>query len=132
LTDVFATASSDAMNLAVHIAVALSSTAAPNPHPTNAAAAGSAGGQAAESNASGTSAEIASTLGPTGMLLLLAVGVFAVYVVSLSLHPNRKCNRCKGAGRHTGAVFSYAQRPCNSCKGRGVHPRLGRKVLFKT
>jgi DnaJ-class molecular chaperone len=119
------------MNLAVHIVVALTSTAAPNPHPTNAAAAGSAAGQAAETNASSTSADVASTLGPTGMLLLLAIALFAGYVVSLSLHPNRKCNRCNGAGRHKGAFFSYAQRPCNSCKGRGVHPRLGRKVLYR-
>jgi len=122
------------MNLVVQIAVAFTSTGAPNPHPSNAAAAGSASGQAVETTTSSTStsAEIASTLGPTGMLLLLALAVFAGYVLSLSLHPNAKCNRCKGAGRHHGTFFSYAQRPCSSCKGRGVHPRLGRKVLFKT
>jgi len=118
------------MNPVVHIAVALSSTAAPNPQPSTAAA-GSTATQAAETNAPSTSAEIASALGSTGMLLLLAVALFAGYVVSLSLHPNRRCYRCKGAGRHKGAFFGYAQRPCNSCKGRGVHPRLGRKVLFK-
>jgi DnaJ-class molecular chaperone len=120
------------MNLAVQLAVALHATGAPNPAPTNAAAAGSATGPAAETSTSSTAADIASALGPTGMMLALALAAFAVYVVSLSLHPNAKCNRCKGAGRHRGAIFSYAQRPCNSCKGRGVHPRLGRKVLFKT
>ena len=78
-----------------------------------------------------TWADIVASLGPTGMMLVLAMAAFALYVVSLSLHPNAKCNRCKGAGRHRGALFSYAQRPCNSCKGRGVHPRLGRKILFK-
>lgn len=119
------------MNLAVQIAVALSSTAAPNPHPTNAAAAGQAAGQAAETTTSSTSADIGSTLGPTGMLLLLAIAVFAVYVISLSLHPNAKCGRCNGAGRHKGTIFTYAQRACSSCKGRGTHPRLGRKLLFK-
>ncbi|ADB30936.1 hypothetical protein Kfla_1842 [Kribbella flavida DSM 17836] len=119
------------MNLAVHIAVALGSTAAPNPQPTNAAA-GQAAGQVADAQADSTAADIATALGPTGMLFLLLLAGFAVYLISLSLHPNAKCGRCKGAGRHRGTLFSYATRPCNSCKGRGTHPRLGRKVLFKT
>ena len=119
------------MNLAVQIAVALSSTAAPNPQPTNATAAGHAAGQAAETTTSSTSTAIGSALGPTGMLLLLAIAVFAVYVISLSLHPNAKCGKCNGAGRHKGTIFTYAQRPCSSCKGRGTHLRLGRKLLFK-
>jgi len=117
------------MNLAHHIAVVLSTTAAPNPQPENAAAASQAAGQATETNS--TMADIVASLGPTGMLLVLLMAAFALYVVSLSLHPNAKCNRCKGAGRHRGALFSYAQRPCSSCKGRGVHPRIGRKILFK-
>jgi hypothetical protein len=120
------------MNLVVQIAVAYTTTGAPNPHPSNAAVAGSAAGPAVESSTSSTSADVASAIGPTGLLLLIALAAFALYVVSLSLHPNAKCNRCKGAGRHKGYFFSYAQRPCTSCKGRGVHPRLGRKVLFKT
>ncbi|MFI5709404.1 hypothetical protein [Kribbella sp. NPDC051620] len=122
------------MNLVVQIAVAYTTTGAPNPHPSNAAVAGSAAGPAVETSTSSTSAgaDVASAIGPTGFLLLIALAAFALYVVSLSLHPNAKCNRCKGAGRHKGYLFSYAQRPCNSCKGRGVHPRLGRKVLFKT
>ena len=118
------------MSLAHHIAVALSATAAPNPQPDHVAAAGpAAANQAAEGNS--TFADIVAALGPTGMLVVFAIAAFALYVVSLSLHPNAKCNRCKGAGRHRGAFFSYAQRPCSSCKGRGVHPRLGRRVLFK-
>ena len=111
------------MNLAHHIAVALSSTAAPNPQPNNAAS------QAADTHS--TVGDIAASLGPTGMALVIALAAFTLYVVSLSLHPNAKCNRCKGMGRHRGSLFSYATRPCNSCKGRGTHPRLGRKVLFK-
>jgi hypothetical protein len=111
------------MNLAHHIAVMLSTTAAPNPQPNNAA------GQAADTHS--TVGDIAASLGPTGMLLVFGLAVFALYVISLSLHPNAKCNRCKGMGRHRGSLFSYATRPCNSCKGRGTHPRLGRKVLFK-
>jgi DnaJ-class molecular chaperone len=117
------------MNLAHHIAVMLSTTAAPNPQPENATAAGQAAGQAADTNS--TMADIVASLGTTGTMLVLAMAAFAVYVVSLSLHPNAKCNRCKGAGRHHGSIFSYAQRPCSSCKGRGVHPRIGRRILFK-
>jgi hypothetical protein len=117
------------MNLAHHLAVALTTTAAPTPKPEQVAAAGAAN-QATEPT-TGTAADIASALGPTGMLLVLLMAAFLVYVVSLSLHPNAKCHRCKGAGRHRGSLFSYAQRPCNSCKGRGVQPRLGRRVLFK-
>lgn len=120
------------MNLAVQLTVAMTSTAAPNPQPSNAAAAGPAAGQAAETTPDSTTADVLTALGPTGMLLLLAIAAFAFYVISLSLHPNAKCGRCKGAGRHRGTLFSYATRPCSSCKGRGTHPRLGRKVLFKT
>ncbi|HEY9338792.1 hypothetical protein [Kribbella sp. NPDC050459] len=118
------------MNLTHHLAVVLGTTAAPTPQPDHVQAAGQAASQATESTP-GTAADIATALGPTGLMVLVLMAAFAAYVVSLSLHPNAKCNRCKGAGRHRGSIFSYAQRPCNSCKGRGVHPRLGRKVLFK-
>ncbi|WP_327632707.1 hypothetical protein OHB24_22165 [Kribbella sp. NBC_00482] len=118
------------MDLTHHLAVVLGTTAAPTPQPEHVAAAGQAASQATESN-NGTAADIASSIGPTGLLLLALMTIVAAYVVSLSLHPNAKCNRCKGAGRHRGSIFSYAQRPCSSCKGRGIHPRLGRKVLFK-
>ena len=118
------------MNLAHHIAVVLSTTAAPNPQPDHATAAGQAAGQAADTQQHQPRTSRRPS-GRPGCCCVLAMAAFALYVVSLSLHPNAKCNRCKGAGRHHGALFSYAQRPCNSCKGRGVHPRLGRKVLFK-
>jgi hypothetical protein len=114
------------MSVALHIAVALVGIAAPNPQPSNATAAGPAAG-----SSSTTPVEVASTLGSTGIFLLLAAAALVVYVLSLALHPNAKCVRCKGAGRHSGSVFKYAQRPCGSCKGRGSHTRLGRKLLFK-
>jgi DnaJ-class molecular chaperone len=116
------------MNLAHHIAVALGT--APTPQPDHVTAAGQAANQATDSNTS-TAADVLTAIGPTGMLLLLLMAAFALYVVSLSLHPNAKCSRCKGAGRHHGSLFSYAQRPCSSCKGRGIQPRLGRRLFFK-
>lgn len=116
------------MNLAHHFAVVLGT--APTPQPDHVTAAGQAASQATDSN-TGTAADVLTAIGPTGMLLLLLMAAFALYVVSLSLHPNAKCGRCKGAGRHHGSIFSYAQRPCSSCKGRGIQPRLGRKLFFK-
>jgi hypothetical protein len=116
------------MNLAHHTAVVLGT--APTPQPDHVTAAGQAATQATDSNTS-TAADVLTAIGPTGMLLLLLMAAFALYVVSLSLHPNAKCGRCKGAGRHHGSIFSYAQRPCSSCKGRGIQPRLGRKLFFK-
>ncbi|GAA0593990.1 hypothetical protein HPO96_06655 [Kribbella sandramycini] len=118
------------MSLAHHIAVVLNTTAGPNPQPDQVTASGQTANQAVETNS--TAADIASSLGPMGVFLLLLMAAFFLYVVSLSLHPNAKCNRCKGAGRHHGGIFSYAQRPCTSCKGRGVHPRIGRRILFKS
>ncbi|MEU4195213.1 hypothetical protein AB0E69_25160 [Kribbella sp. NPDC026611] len=118
------------MSLAHHIAVLISTTAGPTPQPDHVTAAGQAASQATETNTS-TAASVASAIGPTGMMLLVLMAAFVLYVVSLSLHPNAKCGRCKGAGRHHGSLFSYAQRPCSSCKGRGVHPRIGRRILFK-
>ena len=116
------------MNLAHHFAVVLGT--APTPQPDHVTAAGQAASQASDSNTS-TAADVLTAIGPAGMLLLLLMAAFALYVVSLSLHPNAKCGRCKGAGRHHGSVFSYAQRPCSSCKGRGIQPRLGRRLFFK-
>jgi hypothetical protein len=115
------------MSVALHIAVALLGTATPNPDPSNAVAAG----PAAESSSSTTPVDVASNLGSTGIFVLFVFAALAVYITSLALHPNAKCGRCKGAGRHTGSLFKYATRPCTSCKGRGTHPRLGRKLLFK-
>jgi hypothetical protein len=115
------------MSVALQIAVALVGTAAPNPHPSNAVAAGSA----ADSSSGTTPVDVASNLGSTGMFVLLVAAALAVYITSLALHPNAKCGRCNGAGRHTGSLFKYATRPCSSCKGRGTHPRFGRKLLFK-
>lgn len=109
------------MNLTVHLVMALTGTT-PNPQPTPVSA-GQPGAAAP--------ADFWANLGPTGTTAVIVAALIAGYVASLYLHPNAKCNRCKGAGRHRGSVFSYATRPCSSCKGRGTHPRLGRKVLFK-
>lgn len=114
------------MSVAVVLAVALAAT--PTPRPSNAAA---AAGQAAEQGAATTPTDAIAGTGATGMAIMLGVALLATYLGSLTLHPNAKCGRCKGLGRHRGSVFSYATRPCTSCKGRGTHPRIGRRIFFR-
>lgn len=110
------------MSLTVHLVLALAG-ATPSPSPGPVTAGRQAGGAAP--------ADFWANLGPTGTTVVLIAALIGGYIASLILHPNAKCNRCKGAGRHRGAVYTYATRPCTSCKGRGTHPRIGRRILFK-
>ena len=62
--------------------------------------------------------------------MYLAIGVLAIvavagYRVSLWLHPLRRCRRCRGTGKHRGAIFVRAYRLCRVCGGNGRRPRLG-------
>lgn len=60
---------------------------------------------------------------------MVAAALFGCYWISLRLHPFTKCGRCKGAGRHTGAVFTGAFRNCSKCRGMGRKQRLGAQML---
>jgi hypothetical protein len=42
-----------------------------------------------------------------------------------SIHrtPFRRCRTCGGAGRQSGALFTWAHRQCPSCAGSGRHRR---------
>jgi hypothetical protein len=64
------------------------------------------------------------------MVLLLIVIVAVVYLVSLRIHPLRKCPTCKMTGRHFGGMFTYSMRPCRRCRGSGRRDRLGSQVFF--
>jgi hypothetical protein len=64
------------------------------------------------------------------MVLLLIVIVAVVYLVSLRIHPLRKCRTCKMTGRHFGGMFTYSMRPCRRCRGSGRRDRLGSQVFF--
>jgi DnaJ-class molecular chaperone len=59
-----------------------------------------------------------------GVLVICAV---AGYLVSLRMHPFRRCHRCAGTGKHFGAFFAYSQRPCRHCGGNGRRPRYGNR-----
>jgi hypothetical protein len=54
---------------------------------------------------------------------------FVLYLISLRLHPWRNCRKCGGAGKHRGAMFSYAHRSCTRCGGNGRRARLGVRVF---
>ena len=67
-------------------------------------------------------------------ILILAAGT---YRYSLWRHPTRACHGCRGAGKHAGAVWTYATGPCTvrtllppraRCDGGRV-PRYGRRVM---
>jgi len=59
---------------------------------------------------------------------LTAIGLTG-YLLSVRRHPYRPCRRCKGAGKHFGAVFSSTYRPCGRCGGFGRKPRLGARIV---
>jgi len=117
------------MSVGLFLTVTLSFTAGPNPQPSNAAVAGH---DTAAGTGTGTSpVDVVNGTGTAGLVVALVTTGLVIYIASLMLHPNAKCGRCKGAGRHKGALFSYATRLCTSCKGRGTHPRIGRRLLFR-
>jgi hypothetical protein len=64
------------------------------------------------------------------MLVLVIVVIAVGYLVSLRLHPLRKCRSCNMSGRHFGGVFSYAYRRCRRCEGRGQLDRFGTQIFY--
>jgi len=54
----------------------------------------------------------------------LAAAWFAVYRVSLWLHPFTMCRRCGGSGITRG-FLPWSRAFCRKCHGRGLVPRLG-------
>ena len=67
----------------------------------------------------------------SAVLLLIIAAVVGGYLLSLRLHPLRRCGSCSGGGRHFGAIYTYAQRRCRNCDGSGRRERLGVRVLFR-
>jgi DnaJ-class molecular chaperone len=64
------------------------------------------------------------------MLVLIVVIIAVGYLVSLRIHPLRKCPRCNMSGRHFGAVFPGSYRRCRRCQGRGQLDRVGTQVFY--
>lgn len=64
------------------------------------------------------------------MLLLLIVIVVGGYLISLRIHPLRKCPVCKMTGRHFGGVYKGSFRRCRKCEGSGRLDRWGTQTFF--
>ena len=63
-------------------------------------------------------------------LIILALVAGAGYLISLRIHPLKRCPVCKMTGRHFGAIYSYGYRRCRACGGTGRKDRLGAKIFF--
>ncbi len=65
-----------------------------------------------------------------GFLGLVTAVLFALgYMVSLYIHPYRKCSSCGGSGKHSGTMFTHSFRTCRTCNGSSRQPRLGARVF---
>jgi DnaJ-class molecular chaperone len=64
------------------------------------------------------------------MLVLIIIIIAVGYLVSLRIHPLRKCPRCNMSGRHYGAFFPNNYRRCRRCAGRGQLDRIGTQVFW--
>lgn len=63
-------------------------------------------------------------------LIVIALIAGAGYLISLRIHPLKRCPVCKMTGRHFGAIYSYGYRRCRACGGTGRKDRLGAKIFF--
>lgn len=64
------------------------------------------------------------------MLLLFIAIIVGGYLISLRIHPLRKCPVCKMTGRHFGSVYKGSYRRCRKCEGSGRLDRWGTQVIF--
>ena len=64
----------------------------------------------------------------TVILVGAAVLYFVAYLISLWIHPFRKCRRCEGSGKVRDAIFTWGWSRCGRCSD-GLVPRLG-TLLF--
>ena len=71
-------------------------------------------------------------MGATLMAAFIVIALIAGagYLISLRIHPLKRCPVCKMTGRHFGAIYSYGYRRCRACGGTGRKDRLGAKIFF--
>ena len=63
--------------------------------------------------------------------LFLTGGVALVmWLVSIWMMPFRRCRTCKGTGRQSGMLFTWAHRQCPSCGGVGRHRRYNVTTIY--
>jgi hypothetical protein len=73
---------------------------------------------------------IAGSLMLGSSLLLLIALITSGYIISLRIHPLRKCPTCKMKGRHYGSIYGASYRRCRRCDGTARDDRLGTRVFF--
>jgi hypothetical protein len=66
-----------------------------------------------------------------GAVLAAVVG-FVLWLVSINLTPFRRCRTCRGTGRQSGALFTWANRQCPACGGSGRHRRYNVTTIYGT
>lgn len=64
-----------------------------------------------------------------GIFILIIIVAVVGYFVSLRIHPLARCGLCKGTGRHSGSVYTYASRRCRRCGGSGRRNRFGTRFF---
>jgi hypothetical protein len=62
--------------------------------------------------------------------IITAVVAFITWLTSAWLTPFRRCRTCKGTGRQTGLMSTWAHRQCPSCGGSGRHRRYNVTTFF--
>jgi hypothetical protein len=73
------------------------------------------------------------TLGTRNAILGLAltgVAGLVFWLVSIWMTPFRRCRTCKGTGRQSGTLFTWANRQCPACGGAGRHRRYGVSPIY--
>jgi hypothetical protein len=63
-------------------------------------------------------------------VVFTAIAFVVLWAVSIHLTPFRRCRTCKGTGRQTGAVFTWAHRVCPTCAGSGRHRRYHVTAIY--
>lgn len=58
-------------------------------------------------------------------VVIVVGGIILGYPISLWLHPETACDKCKGAGRHHGTFYTKSRRQCTKCGGKGRMARMG-------
>lgn len=64
----------------------------------------------------------------TGSVVLVVIGLTALYMAECMIWPNGRCTRCKGGGIHMGPDEQH-WRDCRACEGSGKRRRLGRRLI---
>jgi hypothetical protein len=69
--------------------------------------------------------------GVVGLVLTGGVALI-MWLVSIWMTPFRRCRTCRGTGRQSGTLFTWANRSCPACGGAGRHRRYNVNAVYGT